>query len=344
MIDTLLFIDPTTPRPYDPACMEGRGIGGTEQTMECLAEGFALRHKEQLKVVVEQHNRLEAESYQANALYTSLGATKKAKWVVVLRDPREMLKARARFPDAKIYLYSHDLADRNLALCMEAGIFKDSGCIANICVSDWHRTQTLTTLKPFGYSGEFKMRFIYNPISPNAVRDPSIAYDPNKLVWLASPHKGLAQAYSLFKHLLRQNPEFKLYVTNPGYFEDCYANDPEVKDRTIVLGTLPHTDALQHLRNSLCLFYPNTVFPETFGKIMAEANSVGTPVLTSTLGASREVLDKHPGQICDCSNVEQVVKRIMHWHKGERPIVRGNPQFKLSNVITQWENLLNDIR
>lgn len=294
-------------------------------------------------VVVEAHNRMEGEDYVGQATYTYSGATKAARWVVVLRDPRPLLDARARFKNSKLYLYSHDLADRNLGLCYSMGIFKDSGCITNICVSQWHRTQTIETLKVFGYEGEFKTKYIYNPLSTNVVltKEP---YDRNKLMWLASPHKGLAQAYEIFKYLIKLNPEFRLYVTNPGYMESLYTDEPAIKERTVVLGTLPHDEAIQHLRQSLCLFYPNTVFPETFGKIMAESNAVGTPVLTHPIGASREVIDSHPSQLLDCRNPEVVVKRVMEWYGGARPFVRGNPRFNINRVVADWKALLYDLR
>jgi glycosyltransferase involved in cell wall biosynthesis len=337
--DTVLFVDVTTPRPYDPSTIEGKGLGGTEQTMVCLAEGLASQGR--FNVVVEQHNREDV--HVAKATYANPGFTQKARWVITLRDPRPMLALKERFPHAKLYLWSHDLADRNLGVLFSTGVFAHSGCIANICVSNWHKSQTIETLKAFGYTGGFKNKVIYNPLSDDVVptKEP---YDKNKLMWLASPHKGLARAYDIFKCLIRINPNFRLYVTNPGYMEDSYANDPDVKSRTIVLGTLPHREAITHVRNSLCLFYPNVVFPETFGKIMAEANAVHTPVLTSPIGASYEILDKHPGQIVDCRDTEKVVKRVMSWYGGERPIVRGNPKFKLSAVIKEWEILLDELR
>lgn len=340
--DTLLFIDVTCPRPYDPSNINvPGGVGGTEQTMVTLAEGLAKTGL--FNVVVEQHNRMSDEDYSQGALYTAYGKTKQARWVVVLRDPRPMVAARERFINSKIYLYSHDLADRNLGLCLQAGFFKDSGCLYNITVSEWHKTQTIETLKIFGYTGGFRVKAIYNPLSEYVERTGE-PYDKNKLVWLASPHKGLARAYEIFAYLVKLNPEFKLYVTNPGYMENEYTQNEAIKERTVVLGTLPHPEAIAHLRTSLCLFYPNAVFPETFGKIMAEANAVGTPVLTSAVGASREVLDSHPDQIVDVRDTENVIRRIMKWHGGARPIVRGNPRFKLANVVKEWVKLLKDQR
>lgn len=338
---TVVFIDHVCPRPYDPSNINiPGGVGGTEQTLVTLAEGLA--ETGEYNVIVEQHNRVTGETYAGKATYTYPNACTRADFAVVLRDPRPMVRARERFPDAKIYLYSHDLADRNLGICYNAGFFSKSRCAANICVSQWHKTQTIEVLKVFGFHGEFRIKFIHNPLADYVTLEKS-AYDTNKLMWLASPHKGLAKAYDIFERLIEVNPDFRLYVTNPGYMETQYAN-PVIKDRTVVLGTVPHPEAIQHLRESLCLFYPNTVFPETFGKIMAEANAVGTPVLVHDIGAVREVTDRHPEQIIDCRDTEAVVKRIMKWHAGSRPIVRGNPKFKLHNVVQEWIRLFKDIR
>lgn len=335
-MDTLLFLDYTTPRPYDPANLDGPGIGGTEHTMVSLAE--ALGKLKIVNVVVEQHNRYEDETYVSQATYTSIGVTKKARWVVVLRDPRAIRLAWKRFPDAKIYLFSHDLASQDLGNSFQRGDFEH--CEANICVSHWHKTQSIEVLKQFGYSGQFRHRVLYNPIDVDYL--PTV-YNKNKLIWMASPHKGLDRAYELFNQLLKLNSEFKLYVTNPGYLEDYYAKDSTIKNSVVVLGTLPHSDVINHLRDSLCLFYPNTVFPETFGKVMAEANAAAVPVLTHPLGASREVLDSHPDQVIDCRDNETVLRRVMKWYNGARPVVRGNTKFKITAVISEWRKLL-DIR
>lgn len=338
-METLLFIDVTTPQPYHPGNFPG--CGGTEQTVVQVAEGLAATGL--FNVVVEQHNRVKGNEYRGHAIYAAPGYTTAAKWVVVLRNPTTMVSVRTRFKNAKIYLWSHDLADRNLGLAFKSGFFAQSGCLANICVSGWHKQQTLNTLQSFGYNGQFRNRFIYNPIEIHDI-SPSKTYDKNKLIWLASPHKGLARAFELLKPLLSFNSDFRLYVANPGYMEDAYALDPIVKNHTITLGTLSHEKALHHLRDSLCLFYPNYVFAETFGKIMAESNAVGTPVLTHRLGAASEVLDSHPGQLADCLDNKTVIDRIMKWYRGERPIVRGRSEFKLIRIIEEWKKLLYDKR
>lgn len=333
MKDTLLFIDPCCPRSYDPASLDGPGIGGTEHTVVCLAEGLS----EHFNVVVEQHCR--KESYAGRARYTGPGICSSARFVVVLREAGHLINARERFPDSKVYLWSHDLTGRHIGEHFRAGTFEATHCVANVCVSHWHRSQTIEALKPWGYTGQFRIKTIYNPLSANVVKRDS-GYDKNKLMWMASPHKGLDRALELFKILKAINKEFEFYVTNPGYLKDATSQQEGVT----ILGTRSHDSVIQQVGHSLCLFYPNTVFPETFGKILAEANAMGTPVLTHPLGAVREVLDSHPAQILDCRNTEAVVKRVMSWYEGVRPTVSGNPKFKLSNVVQDWVRLLHDLR
>lgn len=96
------------------------------------------------------------------------------------------------------------------------------------------------------------------------------------------------------------------------------------------------------MRSSLCLFYLNPLFPETFGLALAESNAVGTPVLAHPLGAVPEViLDDR--QIINAYHLEKVVERLMLWHKGARPVVKVNENFRIERVIAHWQKLLKII-
>jgi glycosyltransferase involved in cell wall biosynthesis len=126
-------------------------------------------------------------------------------------------------------------------------------------------------------------------------------------------------------------PELRLYVANPGYRPDLKR---EVRG-VVNLGALPHGEVIRHVRQSLCVFYPNTVFPETFGLVFAEANAVGTPVLTHDLGAAREVLGSAI-QIADASDYRAFTRRVLAWREGKRPRVKTSEAFRLRSVAAQW--------
>lgn len=325
----VLFIDECCNKPYDSDTLTNESLGGTEATVVRIAE--KLGQLGVFNVLVEQHNRLKDNMDEA--FYVTPNSVTKADYVICLRSPLSMIKARERFPNAKIYLWSHDLCNNHVAQLMN--VFEDVKCAANIVVSNFHKLQSIDTMQAFGYTGQFKTIRIYNPIDDELTYKP-VDIDKDKLCFISSPHKGLDYTLEVFNALLNFNPKFRLHICNPGY----YNGDPITQGSIVQEGYLPHHLAIDLVRNSLCLFYPNTVFPETFGLVLAEANAVGTPVITHNFGAAKEVLDDHPDQLADCRNKKALIDRVMKWYTEGRPTVRARPQFRLSNVIKDWINLL----
>jgi glycosyltransferase involved in cell wall biosynthesis len=181
-----------------------------------------------------------------------------------------------------------------------------------------------------------RVNYIYNPIDDGLLPFPNQQIDKNKLVFFSSPHKGLKHALPLFKNLRTHwNKDFKLYVANPGYLVEDWGQHEGV----INLGPLSHQEALKHVRESLCVFYPNFIFPETFGLVIAEANAVGVPVLTHPRGAIPEVISGH-WQMTDCRIPKQVIDKVMAWYK-EPPRTEGRTDFRLTVVLERWKKVLD---
>jgi glycosyltransferase involved in cell wall biosynthesis len=321
-MSSVLFIDECCPKPYAPGQFEG--CGGTEHTVVRIAEG--------LGAIVEQHNRTEFTEADAKSFYSPLNATTLATHVICLRLPSSLIGARKRFPKAKLYLWLHDISGPQLGQEMQTIIDTKATVL---CVSHWHRNQTIDRLKSVGYTGQFQVKVMYNPIEDSLVPDET-PIDRNKLMWTASPHKGLDYALGIFSNLRRFNPDFRLYVSNPGYCTHPGSDSGNIHS----LGSIPYSSVVDHLRSSLCLFYPNVVFPETFGMVLAESNSLGTPVITHRQGAATEVLDRPEVEAIDCRDPRRVIDRVMDWYNGNRPTVRGKKEFRLSNVLREWERLL----
>jgi len=331
---TVIFLDEIereTKSPYNHNSFVG--CGGTEQTVVKIAH--ALAATDLFTVIVEQQYRDAVLEIQG-VTYSPIGESTRANYIICLRNPASVYNARVRFPDASVYLWSHDLATPILGRAVE--LLAACQLKAHVAVSQWHKTQIVSMMKPSGYSGQFKTLAIYNPIDDNLLPSGDTC-DKYKLLWTSSPHKGLDLALHIFNNLLSFDNNFKLYVANPGYFTSGGLAGQNVID----LGALSHSEVMDHVRSSLCLFYPNTVFPETFGIVFAETNAVGTPVLTHPLGAALEVLDPHPAQLADCRNPKEVIDRILDWNRGNRPTVRTRPQFRLSQVIRSWVNLLKGL-
>lgn len=120
------------------------------------------------------------------------------------------------------------------------------------------------------------------------------------------------------------------------------------------------------MQESLCTFYPNCVYPETFGLVLAESNAVETPVLTHCIGAAPEVFgdprqfvqenfcilgNRLPAKFasfehridelfCALGAYRPYIRRILSWKDGDRPDVRLNEAFRMENVARCWRQEL----
>ena len=315
-----LFLDPITPRPYTEASLLSPGLGGTEATCIRVAEALG-------DSLVMQHCRTQDEG---RYLRPSWGVD--AERIVVLRCARTALAARQHHKLRPIYLWMHDLvrrADAELVGKLEAAD------IELILVSEYHRLQLVEAVKQ--WCPELvkwpRMRVIHNPIADDLNPDNTQVMN-NKLVFFSSPHKGLVQTLDAFQAIKRFKQDTELYIANPGYLPTPELDTPGVH----VVGALPHAEALQHVRQASFVLYPNHVFPETFGLVFAEANAVGTPVLTHALGAAREVLG-NPAQLIDTRNFNLLVDTAVHWLEGGRPVVGPNEAFRMHKVRALWATL-----
>ncbi len=330
----LLIIDPVCPKPYSAASLDREGMGGTEATVIRIAEALGPNRK----VVVAQHCRTEVSGEgAASAAYTPLYKTHMSRrnWgaVVVLRHPVAAIEFRKMLhKDTPMWLWLHDLVPAEM--CQYGKQLADLN-IGVICVSEFHRSNFLGAIRVDKSVTRFPpIKVLYNPIA-DALTIDDTPVDKNKLVFFSSPQKGLSYALEMFKVAHGFNPELRLHVSNPGYLRSSGLNVEGVVDR----GVLRHVDVIKEVRSAMCVFYPNYVFPETFGLVFAEANAVGTPVLTHPIGAAREVLNGD-WQLMDVRKREELIARLMAWHQ-HRPQVCGQDKFRLSNVIKQWEDLLN---
>jgi glycosyltransferase involved in cell wall biosynthesis len=95
----------------------------------------------------------------------------------------------------------------------------------------------------------------------------------------------------------------------------------------------------RHVREALCVFYPQNALSETFGMVFAESNAVGTPVLAHDFGSAREILSSSD-QLVDAEDHAAIVAKLRAWREGNRPRVSLRSELRASNVIAQWRRLL----
>jgi len=358
-MSSVLFFDPTCQKPYSRRTLMETALAGTDSTVVRLAERLDAR--------VMQHNRELAEER-----YLPPAPARDVEHLVILREPRVVRTLSERYPGARVYLWLHDLLvpGTKRARRLAAAVPTLAGLAATIlCVSEFQRRQVRELLNRVPGGTALETVTLYNPLedglAPNGA--PVEAW---KLVFFSSPNKGLAFTLDAFRALHRQMPELRLRVASPGYKSLRRARLERVDGRTAAvewLGPLPHARALDEVRSALCVFYPNFVFPESFGLVLAEANAVGTPVLTHDCGAAgevladpRQLLPVTPGlRLYECaarlapSGARRIlaplgerlglfapyVERIAAWQRGERPQTQPDPRFHLSAVAERWRAL-----
>jgi glycosyltransferase involved in cell wall biosynthesis len=338
----ILFYDAASVYAYDAERMSQRGIGGTEGSVVRVAEGLSAT----CEVAVAQRARTEPASFHAGLRYVPLDdpapfGGDSPDWVVVLRKHRHAPALHARFPRARMISWIHNW-QRPEALLQRRGLVR-SAC-AVVAVSDAHREATEGLFngplaRAFG-GGRVPIHRIYNPVDESLGPD-GTAIDSDKLVFFSN--KGIAQVLSAFLQVRGAIPHLRLHVAGNSLQEAMRSSRRIVRllaqPGVTVLGRLPQHELLRHVREALCVFYPQSAYAETFGLVFAESNAVGTPVLAHDFGAAREVLSSAE-QLIDGADSQAVIDRLRAWRDGARPKVLLRPAFRASAVVTEWRRLL----
>jgi glycosyltransferase involved in cell wall biosynthesis len=309
-----------------------------------------------------QHNRTEN-----SGRYRAPRRMPGVQHVVVIRDSRALPRARELFPAARLHLWLHHYMPPGsklfLRLAATAEVLREHG-VTVICVSDDHRRAMNGVLGLLGLTDAVSTRTIYNPVDEALVPN-GAPVDERKLVFFSSPNKGLKFALDAFQELRRRMPDLLLMAGNPGY--KLWALPPA--SGVVFLAPKPQHEIHAEVRNALCVFHPNFVFPETFGLVLAESKALGTPVLTHDCGAAGEVVGdpqqvlpiglalrlyedllgglpprwrRAPARVAGRAGLfDCYAERIRSWRSGARPQVGPDPRFRVSAVARNWQLLLS---
>jgi hypothetical protein len=276
-IMAVVFVDPVCPTPYSLETLRTQPMGGTEATLVRIAE--------RLDATVAQRGRTHADGR-----YVPYASVTSATHLVVLRDPAALVEWHAKLPQARTYLWLHDLlpigSPQAQALRQHAAALASMNATV-VAVSEFHRDQVLAVLRRVGAS--LRVRRIYNPIADD-LQLCAGAIDPFKLIFASQPKQGLEVTLLALAHVHRLDPRYRLCVANPGYRQLTRRSQPGVE----WLGELPHARVLGEIATALCVFYPNFHYPETFGLVCTESNALGTPVLAHPIGAVEVLANTQP--------------------------------------------------
>jgi glycosyltransferase involved in cell wall biosynthesis len=352
----ILFYDAACPSPYSSASIHtpGSTIGGAESTLIRIAERLSEKHR----VSVGQHNRTKHEQEPGDRLQwltkkEAMDPSLAVDSVVVQRRVGDLPLVKRQHPHARSFVWSHDWFKPPPGTLSRAGFLWRIKVetrfflyayyrAVEIGVSRTHMENIKDSLLQTRAIGRLRDRvrleYIYNPIDDDLrPSTESSAYDPTKLIFFSAPWKGLDMVLETFQAVHKRMTDLKLYIASPGYHQ-MGPSGQSASENVVYLGNLTHDAVLREVRNSLCVFYPANLVPETFGLVFAESNAVGTPVLAHPFGAAPEVLT--PEQLVDARDINGIVDRLRKWREGRRPIVTAKEQFRLRNVAQEWERVL----
>ena len=330
-MSSILIIDYVAYKPYNFTTLATEPLGGTEASVLRLARALAKEHS------VSLLNRSAVCTESGVNFITEKTPFETPDTVIHVRSPQSIPDMALAFPNAKHVLWLHDLGGPYLVEAKLAGQ-SDLDVLRNydldmVFVSNYHKQQFVDRgIKPFdsNFNLKGKMHVCYNIVD---ARPSGRAKDPSRVLYASSPHKGLEHTLSTFRKIGHKFPDLKLRVLNPGYM-DSAAHGPNVVD----LGSLPHHEVVREMEEASCLFSLNHVFPETMGLVYAEANAVGTPVLTHSLGALPEVLT-NPRQFVntrDAAKVGEALEAILK----DPPKVERNVKFDEEMVLECWRKIV----
>lgn len=321
-----IFLDTCSKRYFDRQILEKSALGGTESSLIRVAEGlggFGLK----IAVVQSQVTYFEPTMGQFAFFMHSNDLPKmRCRNFIQIRG----IMNSHLFPKAKKYVWLHDEVDERLKDWNDA---IDKYKLHLIGVSRWH----LRDIQKYVHS--FRNSFIYNPVPDEIYAQPDLElkYDPNTFVWNFSAHKGLGKGLKVFAKIKAKLPDANLIVTHPGY-HDLDMTRLSMLPGVAVYGPLACKQLWGIVQSSLCVLYPSD-YNETFCCNLAEANALGAPFLSYNRQVLKEVVSSRD-QLVEDGNEDALVDRAVEWSTKGRPKVLGMPQFKLSNVIFRWVQLL----
>jgi len=343
----ILIVDNKSSENYDFNYMQSHSLGGTESTVLRIARELAREHN----VTISQLNRTEHYTEEGiHYIHKSEGLRYNEfvpDIIIILRKYRIVTDYRAVYPNAKLFVWVHNFQSYEV-LGRRHRILKANAQV--ICVSQCHQDYINKVLNG-GLSWLFRLltfqfkkiplTYIYNVIDEGFTKTDG-RYDKNKLFFFSTANKGLKETLMHFSELLKQAPDYHLYIagTDEEQIPQYNLDESLLSSGSVtVLGKIPKDDVIAHLRNSFCVFYPQHVHPETFGLIYIEANCVGTPVLAHAFGSTDEVIG-NTEQLVDGSNSDAVIAKMLKWKAQGRPEVGCQEKFQLDNIVKKWKETL----
>ena len=217
------------------------------------------------------------------------------------------------------------------------------GKINYICLTEFNK-EKLLTLKQIKPERVFiKPNFTYNS-DPKIIAGAKVsdADRKNQFVYVGrlDPLKGIEILFNAWKQLEEKKNDYRLIVCGTGPMEDWCKEFIEVNDlKTIeMMGLVPNEKARNIIASSIALILP-TQWYEGFPMTLAEAYSVGTPMIVSDLGnAGSQVEDGVTGFKFQHYSPEALAEAVEKMNTSDMNMMEENVRGRYQCEFTQDAN------
>jgi phosphatidyl-myo-inositol alpha-mannosyltransferase len=192
-------------------------------------------------------------------------------------------------------------------------------------------------------------------VIPNGVDTSKFHGDSHKLEWklpntigfigrFDEPRKGLDILLQAMTSIVKEIPDVRLLIAGPGDEDSLSKKIPaELRSHITLLGRLSEEDKVKFFHSITLYVAPNTG-GESFGIILAEAMSAGTPIVASDIQAFKDLLqDGDSGEIFLSENSTDLSSKIVNLLRDEvkRRDIADRGLVRASDF--DWQKVASDI-
>lgn len=152
-----------------------------------------------------------------------------------------------------------------------------------------------------------------NPVDTELFRYKEKPTISRKITFLSrlEPHKGPMEAIKAFHKLAKNYPDWKFLIGGEGPERDKiqkFIDQNELYKQVKLLGYLSKSEFARQLHDSSIFIFPSE--HESFGLVIAEAISTGTPVITTRKSAPKEFVTEKCGVLVDPKDIDEISEEM----------------------------------
>lgn len=190
---------------------------------------------------------------------------------------------------------------------------------------------------------------IYNPLSFTSNKKSECKNKKIISVGRLTEQKGFDLLIKAFSYIANENKEWSLEIIGDGTDKIKLEELISKLNLSEQVNIRPFTNNIQECYIDSSIFVSSSRW-EGFGLVITEAMECGLPIIAFDNSGPKEIINEHNGILVPCGNEKKLADSINELIKDKdklkklstESIIRAS-DFKIDNIIRQWEQLFNNI-